>query len=385
MAYQVSPLQRRLWQLLTAYPPEWREQRGAELVDTVLDLLGPGATRVGPRLAVNLVVGGWLTRLREHPPPRAWLAYRIRGRRLPARWRAWVRRDVTGRFFIVRDLAFRIAFLAAFLGAQGLTFGALDPWIGWGFFIAMFAVGLLLYPLGAVRLRLRILERHGFDEYGRPLPPPAWSAYGPRPAQQVWPWLVAAGGAAYALAVPWQIVLSEWAALDAEQSPVWIAVVDGGCLSCAVLGFVLTGLVAARLPDRLARRSLVNRGRPVPADWRIVAVVVSLYTAASAAAAVARAAWSGFEIDSLLVHVAVLLVAPACLVAGLVARHVERHGGPVVTLRDLAAGAFGVGPMPHHPTQPVVADAAPPPGAGWPRPQPPVLGPPLAGPHWPPA
>ena len=68
---------------MRAYPRRWRQARGQELVDVVVDLAGPGAQRLDPRSAFDLVRGGWATRWREHPLPHTWLLYRMFDRRIP--------------------------------------------------------------------------------------------------------------------------------------------------------------------------------------------------------------------------------------------------------------------------------------------------------------
>ena len=66
---------------MRAYPRRWRQVRGQELVDVVVDLAGPGAQALDPRSAFDLVRGGWATRWREHPLPHTWLLYRLFERR----------------------------------------------------------------------------------------------------------------------------------------------------------------------------------------------------------------------------------------------------------------------------------------------------------------
>lgn len=52
--------------LLLAYPAGWRDERGEEMVGTILDLAGEGRRRVSPRVALDLLVGGWTERARRH-------------------------------------------------------------------------------------------------------------------------------------------------------------------------------------------------------------------------------------------------------------------------------------------------------------------------------
>jgi len=87
---------------MRAYPRRWRQARGQELVDVVVDLAGPGARRLDPRSAFDLVRGGWATRWREHPLPHTWLLYRMFDRRIPAAYRSWALDDIDGFWYPMR-------------------------------------------------------------------------------------------------------------------------------------------------------------------------------------------------------------------------------------------------------------------------------------------
>jgi hypothetical protein len=171
----VAAAQRRLRQLhrlLRAYPVPWREQRGAELIGTVLDLT-PDDRRLGWRLRADLVRGGWATRLREHPPPLRWLAYRF-GARLPPRWQAWVRQDVLGRFFHVRLLPVALAPPLVALWADERLFHDGLRWFPFGTVIALNLVALR-------RARNWTLRRHGLADDGQPAAqPPGFVVRHPR-------------------------------------------------------------------------------------------------------------------------------------------------------------------------------------------------------------
>ncbi|KQR08340.1 hypothetical protein [Cellulomonas sp. Leaf334] len=88
--------ERSVHRWLRAYPRRWRLRRGDELVALLADLAAPGATRVDARTAAGLVRAGWATRARTRPPLRHVLAYRLFDRRVPARYRGWVRDDLEG-------------------------------------------------------------------------------------------------------------------------------------------------------------------------------------------------------------------------------------------------------------------------------------------------
>lgn len=87
-----------------AYPRRWREARGQELVDVVVDLAGPGAQRLDARSAFDLVRGGWATRWREHPLPHTWLLYRMFDRRIPVAYRSWALDDIDGFWYPMRRI-----------------------------------------------------------------------------------------------------------------------------------------------------------------------------------------------------------------------------------------------------------------------------------------
>jgi hypothetical protein len=87
---------------MRAYPRRWRQVRGQELVEVVLDLAGPGAPALDPRSALDLVGGGWATRWREHLLPRSWLLYRLFERRLPLAYRSWALDDIDGFWYPLR-------------------------------------------------------------------------------------------------------------------------------------------------------------------------------------------------------------------------------------------------------------------------------------------
>jgi hypothetical protein len=87
---------------MRAYPRRWREARGEELVDLVVDLAGPDARRLDARAAFDLVQGGLATRWREQPPPHTLLLYRMIDRRIPAAYRSWALDDIDGFWYPMR-------------------------------------------------------------------------------------------------------------------------------------------------------------------------------------------------------------------------------------------------------------------------------------------
>ncbi len=98
----MTPFERSVACWLCTYPRRWREVRAQELTAVLSDLAGPRARRPGARTALGLVLAGWATRWREHPPPRLWWRHRVLRRRLPRPYRAWTRDDVEGFWFPLR-------------------------------------------------------------------------------------------------------------------------------------------------------------------------------------------------------------------------------------------------------------------------------------------
>ncbi|MGV8966348.1 MAG: hypothetical protein ACOH2F_08710 [Cellulomonas sp.] len=94
---------RSAWFWLRAYPRRWRALRAVEMTEVLADLAEPGATRLDLRGAADIVRNGWATRWREHPPPRAMLAYRLWGRRVPHQYDPWLWDDLNGGLYPWRD------------------------------------------------------------------------------------------------------------------------------------------------------------------------------------------------------------------------------------------------------------------------------------------
>lgn len=97
-----SAFERSVARCLHAYPRRWRRARGAEVTAVLADLAGPGARHLDARTALGLVAAGLATRWREHPPLRAYLAYRLAGRHPGPEWDGWLRDDVDGRLYPAR-------------------------------------------------------------------------------------------------------------------------------------------------------------------------------------------------------------------------------------------------------------------------------------------
>jgi hypothetical protein len=131
---------------MRAYPRRWRQARGRELVDVVVDLAGPGAQRLDPRSAFDLVRGGWATRWRGYPLPHTWLLYRMSDRRIPVAYRSWALDDIDGFWYPMRRfLAFTWPFYLIVLITWGPRGSGAIPVPD--FVMFAFVVGLSMFIL----------------------------------------------------------------------------------------------------------------------------------------------------------------------------------------------------------------------------------------------
>ncbi|MBD8057655.1 hypothetical protein IC607_01565 [Cellulomonas sp. JH27-2] len=142
----------RFW--LRAYPRRWRAVRADEVVEVLTDLAGPDVRRGGARTAVGLVAAGVAARWRMRPPTRVVARCRLLGLRPPAAYDPWLRDDLDGIFYNVRELIWRSPFLAVLVAI--LQIWQSPPWfVG---LAAAVALGLVSDELTRRRLR-----RHYFD------------------------------------------------------------------------------------------------------------------------------------------------------------------------------------------------------------------------------
>ncbi|WP_174546325.1 hypothetical protein [Nocardiopsis dassonvillei] len=173
--------EQQLRRALRWYPRHYRESRGEEIVATALELRAPDAQTVERAELWGLALAGLRTQVREHPPLRAWAAYRLLGARVPYRYRMWARDDAVGRWFTVRrfgwGLVALVVVMAAFLPLAygGALYAGLDPW-GDAYTVGpvpkvveslLAAGGLWLALWGTAQFVVRfdrdsVLARHGF-------------------------------------------------------------------------------------------------------------------------------------------------------------------------------------------------------------------------------
>lgn len=133
---------------IRAYPRRWREVRGEELLDLVVDLVGPDARRLGWRAAVDLLRGGWATRWREHPPLHTWLLYRTFDRRIPVTYRSWAIDDISGLWYPPRRYVASIWWLPIFLlvAAPPVSSGGMSVMLIFSFFALAAVASMFLWP-----------------------------------------------------------------------------------------------------------------------------------------------------------------------------------------------------------------------------------------------
>ncbi|MBW0253975.1 hypothetical protein [Cellulomonas sp. PS-H5] len=118
---------------LRAYPRRWRAARADEITAVLADLAPPGARRLDLRSGLGLLVAGWRTRWREHPPLLAYLGYVALELRLDPRYRDWARDDIEGTWFVVRRWVVAFAVVGAIastpvLGGSTPLLGLLRGW-----------------------------------------------------------------------------------------------------------------------------------------------------------------------------------------------------------------------------------------------------------------
>lgn len=174
--------ERRCRLLLRAYPPRYRRSRGAELLGTLLDAAEPGRDTPPLRDAWDVIRGGMLFRLRDRPPVHWWLAYRTLDRRLPYRYRWWVRDDVLGRGYHLRRALPLYVMMSLQAGALSLVSGRHLPMrpILLGMLIAA-VISLFPIPPLIRKRRNRVLARHEFHPDGTPYASVSWHAESRQP------------------------------------------------------------------------------------------------------------------------------------------------------------------------------------------------------------
>ena len=346
---------------LRAFPPRWRREYGAELLELSADLR---SERASHRLAeaAGLVRGGWAVRLRNRPPLRAWLAYRLLERPLPVQWHGWMRDDLEGRRLGLRLMALRAVPLlliwAVLLGVSVRQGDGLDRSLV-GPIAATVVVALIIDLTGwpARRLRRTMWTKAGYTADGsRYLVPPPPVADDLRSAAEFLPW----GRPRHALA-PLALPFGGWAvvaglaamlgatspdepfrlgALTARRDP--NSPLDRPTVLFATAAALAVAAVAGVVAGRLAGRRVLAAPRSTIHALAVLSVPVPVYTAAVSVvgACLTGAGAAGIWPDQAATALgAIGVVGGSVLVClALVARrHGERLGRPV-TLGDLTMG-----------------------------------------------
>jgi hypothetical protein len=185
-----------------SFPRRWRAERGQELIETTADL-APGASRPSLRILLDIVFAGLRERHRTRPPFFRWLWYSMGGK-LPREWHAWMRDDLTGRWFWLRDgfrravPVFVVLFAIRLVGHQG----------GWVFPLSYPLATIVVSAAMARSRRDQTWKRNGYEPGGeswaKPGPFLAWTAtVPPQPSHPVVPSLRAAGWALISTSLAW--------------------------------------------------------------------------------------------------------------------------------------------------------------------------------------
>jgi hypothetical protein len=328
-----------LW--MRAYPRRWREARGQELVDVVVDLSGPKAQRLDARSAFDLVRGGWATRWREHPLPHTWLLYRMFDRRIPVACRSWAFDDINGFWYPIRRFLGTgwWTFLMVHITSQPRSLGAIPVW-----FFVMFAFlvvsSMFIRPEG-VRNQAKLKHvAPGFTEFPVEGALVAWDLPQERvTARSTLTWatlflgMSGAASVVAALLAP-KVVLTNFTMNSPEMDPGFgwdsvVAPMDGHrVFTVAILlvafGVGVLGAVAVRrrlgrlLGERLdqpyrALRPVTASGKAGVLFWALVIVALVVLEVSGQIV---------FGLSMLLGTVALLLL-PGALVALLVARRAD--------------------------------------------------------------
>lgn len=298
--------ERSVGRWLRAYPRRWRTARAAEVTAVLADLAEPGAHRLDLRSGLGLVRAGWATRWREHPPLLPWLGYRLLDRRLPVRYRPWVRDDIAGALLMLRT---------QWPFAGYLLFAATRDDGRWGFLLMLVAIAFVVSVLMDGSRRRSASVKHMTLRPGEEPDPlsivPGWVYRARLRAVDAMPVvtvvlvagaLAGLGAAAFA---PRRVVVS-----GCDGDPGCISV-DGGPVGVRLelaVGVLLLLVGVALVP--LVRRRLARRlpGADQPCRWL---VRVTWRHRVGAAAVVASAGgWAAAEASGRLV----LLSTPATLV-----------------------------------------------------------------------
>ena len=150
-----------LWRLaLRAFPRRFRARHAEAVVSTLADASENGET-TGATMWFDMVLAGWLERLRTRPPLRHWLAYRLFGSRLAPQWGAWMLDDVRGfigfRTGLMIAVASELPLVAISIKSQLIG----NPTAPFGMLWLIGPMMLAVKSAQTRRIRRQILNRHG--------------------------------------------------------------------------------------------------------------------------------------------------------------------------------------------------------------------------------
>lgn len=315
----------RRW--LWAYPRRWRLARADEVVGTLADLAGPGATALDRRSGLGLVVHGLATRRRMRPPFRFRMRYGWLNGTLPWQYRGWVADRIAGPFFNRGPLLGIAVYLLAFAALRVHNGDASPGELAWA---GVYAVASFVTP--RTRSRRQAAARHLVARPGEPPTPSdhrlVWIYRDRVTARSILPTVAAACGA----------VAVGAAALTAAT-----ASGRGAALAaCLAVGVVAAGRLAVRWRRMVAARPAQPARRLLVAGplWRAAVWCWSTFALVTAVPRATPGAGPGAGFAPIVLGGA-LVVLPSLVVAALLARR-----GPV----DLAVvdvwRVFGAGPLP---------------------------------------
>ena len=169
---KTSRADRRRALALRAFPPRWRERHGDELLHVSGELASSSHHDGGWRELVDIVRGGLAVRIEDRPPLRVRAAYRWFEKPVPARWHAWMRDDLRGRFLGYRRNLWAMLpvwVVVTFWAAIGVS-GRPQLLASWGVLLAILIVS---GPYKARLVRRRMNAKVGYDIVAAgPIPPP---------------------------------------------------------------------------------------------------------------------------------------------------------------------------------------------------------------------
>ena len=324
----------QLWS--RAYPRRWRAARGDELLGLLADLAAPGARRLDVRSALELVRGGWATRLRGRPPLGPWLQYRLFGTRSLRDHLGWVADDIVGALFPLRQGLPTLLVVIIPIYVTRVWAGSSTWWIWIWIVIALSVENLDPDGYG----RRQAIETHLLARTGERVTAGSWvRVRAPRrrvAARAALPWAAAASAGLLAACVAAAALAPRTLRVESSGPGAWpgFGLVDGGAVPrgavLAVLGLALAaGVVLASAARTRLRRPGPRVDQPHRELVRVGtrrAMLVVLGVALLAALPVAEALGALPLALGLGLGIAAAVLAPPALVAWLVVRQLPGAG-----------------------------------------------------------